>query len=153
MITIRRTDQKIGEILIESSVLTRKQLDEALAMQDGGPGETSLGDILVSLGFAEEEDVMLASRVQYKIPYVPARNYEIKKEVLNLIPAHVAHKHALIPLDRLGNILVIALSNPHSLSSLQELRAALKCYISCVMDSPSEIRKLIAQHYGASALN
>lgn len=153
MVMIKRTDQKIGEILIESNILTRKQLDEALVKQNEENKKTSVGEILVNLGFAGEEDIMVASRVQYKVPYLPARNYEIKKEVLKIIPAYIARKHTLIPLDKVGNILVVALSNPHNASSLRALRDTLQCHISCVMDTPSEIRKLIARHYDAVALN
>jgi hypothetical protein len=58
----------IGEILIEKGLITREQLDQALAVQKDQPGE-KLGIILVSLGFVSLKDVTGAYAEQVLMMY------------------------------------------------------------------------------------
>jgi type IV pilus assembly protein PilB len=153
MVKARGVDKKIGEILIESDVLTRKQLSIALSIQNEEQGKTPIGNILVSLGWVLEEDIIMASIVQYKVPYLPVRNYKINNEAIKMIPDYIALKHTLIPIDRIGRTLVVAVSNPNEVTLLEEIKGALGYFISYVIDTPSEIRSLVIQHYEVTARN
>jgi hypothetical protein len=48
--------KKLGEILLEEDVLTKKQLNKALAMQTGGD-KRKIGEILIELGYLTIEDM------------------------------------------------------------------------------------------------
>jgi len=48
-------EKKLGEILIENRLLTQRQLDEALALQQDAPVYENLGRILVKAGYIKEE--------------------------------------------------------------------------------------------------
>ncbi|HOP39439.1 MAG TPA: ATPase, T2SS/T4P/T4SS family [Geobacteraceae bacterium] len=48
--------KKLGEILLESKLITQQQLDEALDLQKTCPGET-IGRLLCRLGFLKESDL------------------------------------------------------------------------------------------------
>ncbi len=47
---------RLGEILLEGDVLTKRQLNKALAMQEAGDNR-KLGEILVDLGYITVEDI------------------------------------------------------------------------------------------------
>ena len=48
--------KKLGEILLEEDVLTKRQLNKAIAMQTAGD-DRKLGEILVDLGYITVEDI------------------------------------------------------------------------------------------------
>ena len=58
-------DRKIGEILISSGVVTRKELDDVLRDQD--VKNRKLGDLVVEKGYATEQDIRLALKEQERI--------------------------------------------------------------------------------------
>ena len=51
-----KNGQKLGELLLEEDVLTKRQLQKALAMQMAGDSR-QLGEILIELGFITLEDL------------------------------------------------------------------------------------------------
>ena len=71
-----------------------------------------MGSILVLLGFATEEQIAQALTTQYGFPYLPLKNYEIDPEIVQLIPRQVAQQYARIAVDKVGNSLTVAMSNP-----------------------------------------
>ena len=54
-----------GEILIEEEMLTREKIDEGLKLQKDNPSR-KLGEILVTLGYIEYEDITSVLKTQYK---------------------------------------------------------------------------------------
>jgi hypothetical protein len=53
---VAKNGQKLGELLLEEDVLTKRQLQKALAMQMAGDSR-QLGEILIELGFITLEDL------------------------------------------------------------------------------------------------
>ena len=86
--TRRMITKRIGDVLLERGVITRKQFDEALAyqIQHGG----LMGQLLIQLGFATEEGVALVLTAQYGFPYLPLDNYEIDEGLTQIIPEQAA---------------------------------------------------------------
>ena len=112
--------KRLGEVLLEEETITQSQLDEALKVQERDGG--FLGQILVTLGFTTQEAVASCLVKQCKIPHLSLLDYEISREVLNIIPRDVCRKHSLIPIDKLGRILTVAMVDPLDLDALQAIR-------------------------------
>ena len=67
---IRRiVSKQLGELLLERNIITSSQLEKALKVQQEKGG--LIGQILVMLGFAKEEEIAQALTVQYGFPYLP----------------------------------------------------------------------------------
>ncbi len=58
-------NQRIGDILVQKGVITQKELDDVLAVQD--QQNRKLGDILVEKGLASEKDLQKALGIQNEI--------------------------------------------------------------------------------------
>lgn len=58
----------IGEILLDKGLITREQLDDALAQQKDAP-EEKLGEILIRLGYVSQKDVIQAFAEQVLMMY------------------------------------------------------------------------------------
>ena len=143
---VRRLITKfIGEILLSGGAITREQLDQALAYQKEHGG--LLGQILVQFGYVTEEDVALSLTAQYGFPYLPLDNYEIDGGVMNLIPRRVARQYCLIPVDRVGNALTVAMADPTNNQAIEDIETLTNCVVQTFVSTPSDIRKAIDRYY------
>src|SRR4030065_277211 len=104
--------KKIGELLVESGLITQEQLEESLEFgrQHKNKG-LRLGSILVKKGYATEMDMGQTLSFQLDIPFVDMSSPTVHPEALALINERLAKKYLLLPLyqDRRG--LTIAISD------------------------------------------
>jgi len=144
--TLRRIIYKqLGELLIERGIIKQHELDKALAMQKEKGG--LIGEILVELGFAREEDIAQALTAQYGFPYLPLGNYEINSEIAKIIPGRVVRQYLLIPLDKIGNNLTIAMSNPLNVQAIEDVELISGCNVQTFVSTSSDIKKAIGKYY------
>ena len=137
--------KRIGEVLLERGVITRKQLEEALAYQKDHGG--LIGQILIHLKFTTEEEVALALTAQYGFPYLPLDNYEIDSGLTSVIPEQVARDYCLIPIDRIGNALTLAMADPSNTRAIEDIELMTKCVVQTFVSTPSDIGKAIEKYY------
>lgn len=135
----------LGELLIERQVITAEQLKEALHIQKEKGG--LIGEILVGLEFAKEDDIAQALTAQYGFPYLPLDNYEIDPEIIKLIPQNVAEQYLIIPVDRLGSNLSIALANPLSSEAVEKVEKITGLNLQVFVSTASDIRRAIDNYY------
>ncbi len=112
--------RKIGQVLISEGAITAGQLNEALAQQTQKGG--FIGQILVDLGYVKQDAIVLALVRQCKIPHLSLLNYEISKDVLRLVPKEVCLSRSLLPIDKMGSILTVAMVNPLDMEALDDVR-------------------------------
>ena len=143
--TKRVITKKIGEILVERGLITNAQLETGLAHQQAHGG--LLGQVLIELGYITEEEVALALTAQYGFPYLPLENYEIDETVTHLIPEPVARQYCLIPIDRIGNALTVAMADPSNVQAIEDIELLTHCVVQTFVSTPSDILKAIDRTY------
>jgi type IV pilus assembly protein PilB len=141
----RIINKQLGELLVERGLINQHQLQKALVHQQVKGG--LIGEILVDLGFCREEDIAQALTAQYGFPYLPLSNYDINTEVLNIIPGRVARQYLLIPIDKIGNNLTIAMSNPLNIQAVEDVELLSGCSVQTFVATSSDVRKAIAKYY------
>jgi len=85
--------------------------------------------------------------MQYKFPYLPAGSYNIRNEVINLIPEEFSRRHMLVPIDRIGNTLTLAMSNPLDILAITKVEEMNRCNVQVVVSSSAEIHKAPDKYY------
>lgn len=144
---IRRIVSKhLGELLLERGLINADQLEKALTIQREKGG--LIGQILVMLGFAKEDEIAQALTVQYGFPYLPLEHYEINQEALKLVPENVASQYNLIPIDRMGDLLTIAMSNPLNVQAVEDIEMVTKCKVEVFVSTMTDISNSIKKYYG-----
>ena len=138
-------NRQLGEILIERGIINRAQLEEALKVQK----EKSLlfGEALVELKFTTEEQIVQALTAQYGFPYLPLSNYEIAPDVLSSVPVNVCKKYCLVPIDRIGKSLTLAMANPLNLSALEDVELITSCTVQAFVSTSTDIKAAIKRYY------
>lgn len=137
--------KKIGELLLERGIISQEQLDEALKVQK--ESKKLLGEVLVDLGYATEEEVMVCLTTQYGVPYLPLESYEIDAEIINSIPPELAKKYHFVPIDKMGNLLTIVTSDIIDQDVLKEIEAVVGCKIQGFVTTNSALKKAIEKYY------
>jgi type IV pilus assembly protein PilB len=141
----RIVTKQLGELLVERGVIDHVQLAKALKVQKEKGG--LIGQILVLLGFAKEEEIAQALTVQYGFPYLPLECYDINAEAIKLIPRNVAIQYNLIAIDKIGDLLTIAMSNPLNFQAVEDIEMLTKCKVQVFVSTMTDITNSIEKHY------
>jgi type IV pilus assembly protein PilB len=141
----KTVNKQLGEILIERGVINRAQLEEALKTQK--EKGLMLGEALVSLKFTTEEDVVQALTCQYGFPYLPLSNYEIAPDVLTSVPVNVCRQYCLIPIDKIGKSLTLAMDNPLNLQAMENVELITGCVVQAFVSTTTDIKSAIKRYY------
>jgi len=141
----RLVSKQLGELLLEKGIITKEQLEKALEIQKARGG--LIGQVLVGLGYASEEEIAQALTVQYGFPYLPLTNYEIDSELTKLIPENVAKQYCLIPIDKIGNGLTIAMGNPLNAQAVEDIELITNCKIQIFVSTITDVNNAIKKYY------
>jgi type IV pilus assembly protein PilB len=144
----RVTTKHLGELLVERGIINQEQVAMAVAYQKERGG--LFGEILVTLKFATEEDIAQALTCQYGFPYLPLGNYEIDREVLDAVPEDVCRKFCLIPIDKIGKSLTVAMSDQLNMNDLDDVELITGCTIQTFVSTSTDIKEAISKYYGTS---
>lgn len=139
---------KLGEILIRHSLITKEQLDKALEHQKSNGGK--LGTNLVKLGYVTEEDITRCLSKQFGVPAVNLSFFEIDSSVLELVPSEVCRKYDLIPVNKAGATLTVAMADPTNYHAMNDINFITGYNVEAVVAAESAIREAIDKYYGSA---
>jgi len=146
MLPLRRLVKKqLGELLIERGVITKAQLDKALKLQKEKGG--LIGQVLVVLGFTKEEEIAQALTIQYGFPFLPLENYELSKNIVQIIPENVARQYGLIAVDKIGDTLTVSMANPLNVKATEDIELLSKCNVQVFVSTMTDIGKALDKFY------
>ena len=137
--------KQLGELLIERGLITKEQLHHALEAQKEKGG--LIGQLLVGLGYTSEENIAQALTAQYGFPYLPLENYEIDPEIIKIVPKNVAYQFCLIPVDKIGQNLTIAMSNPLNEPAIEDIGLISGLCVQIFVSTATAIRNAIKKYY------
>ena len=144
--SFRKTvNKQLGEILIENGSITRAHLTEALKLQK--EKGMLVGEALIFLKYTTEEDIVKALVRQYGFPYLPLANYEIPPEVVASVPVNVCRRYCLIPIDKIGKSLTVAMSNPLNVQALEDVELVTGCAVQSFVSTAADIKNAIQRYY------
>jgi len=139
------TRRKLGELLLETGLLTGDKLAEALRSQkDSGK---RLGQILIDMDLITEEEMAFALAMQLKIPYIDLTNYEIPAKLIETIPEEVSRKFLCIPISLRNSVLDVAMADPLDLNMMKDLQFITGYSIQPAISTSSQIFDVLQKHY------
>lgn len=142
----RFATERIGEILVKNGVINKKQLSLALRVQKDSSNKR-IGEILTSLCFAKEEDIILVLIIQYHFPYISIDNYTVNSEAIKTIPENIARQYLVIPLDRIGNCFTVAMADPLDDQAVTAIEQLTHCHVEAFIAPSTDIERNIAKYY------
>ena len=142
---MKKSNIKLGELLLYSNKITKIQLEKALERQKV-TGE-KIGEVLVSEGYVSDNDIIEVLEFQLGIPHINLEKYSIKPEIVSEIPENIARRYELIAIDKKKDYLVVAMSDPLNFFAIDDIKLFTKFEIQPVIASREIISKNIDKFY------
>jgi hypothetical protein len=133
--------RRIGEILVNEGIITPEQLDQALELQKKN-GEL-LGELLMDLGYVTEADIAKTICLQYQLPFITLENYLFEEKLFSVLPKDFLLAHKLLPFDKLGNTLLVLVTEIPSDKVLSEIPKLTQLNVALYVGMTSEVNKYL----------
>src|SRR5207244_878630 len=137
---------RLGDLLVAEGLITNDQLAKARAEQKH---PEDLGTTLLRLRFIFEEQLVGFLSRQYGVPSIVLSQLEIDAEVLALVPLSVAKTYDVLPIERHGTALTLAMADPTNIFAIDTVAFLTELQIAPVIASQVVIRAAIARSYAA----
>ncbi|MCG3171872.1 MAG: Type II secretion system protein E [Myxococcota bacterium] len=142
----RPSNNRLGELLIRENLITPQQLNKAMQLQKERGGR--IGFHLTEMGAIDEEKLTNFLSKQYNIPPIDLQQFDIDKDIIKLVPRDVAEKHMVLPVNRAGQSLILAMSDPSNIYAIDDIKFLTGYNVEPVVASEAAIRRAIGQYYG-----
>ncbi|GAB0167004.1 GspE/PulE family protein [Lysinibacillus sp. CTST325] len=136
--------KRLGDLLVESGVITNVQLEFALTNKTK---EEKLGDFLIKENILTEQQLIEVLEFQLGIPHIHLNQYSISPDLLQLVPAELAKRTNIIPIRREKNKLFIAMADPMDYFAIEEVRMATGCQIETSIAAKDDLYRTLTKYY------
>ncbi len=136
---------RIGELLVRENLISTDQLREA--QKDQKSTGKRLAYSLTKLGILQETELTDFLSKQYGVPSITLDDFEIDPDVIGLVPREVASKHVLLPVQKAGNSLIVAMSDPSNIYAVDDLKFMTGLHIEPVVSTDAAIEQAIEHYY------
>jgi len=139
---------RLGELLVREELITPLQLQQAMEETKKHGGR--LGAELAKLGFLEENELTAFLSKQYGVPAIDLREFDIDNETIALIPREVVHKHKVIPVNRTGSTLIVAMADPSNIFAVDDIKFLTGYNVEVVVASEDALEEAEEKYYNQS---
>ncbi|MCX7857281.1 MAG: GspE/PulE family protein [Deltaproteobacteria bacterium] len=136
----------VGELLIEEGVITREQLEHALAEQEKGK-KKKLGELLIEKGFITEDQLIRVLAKKFYMPTVDLNNEIPNPKALETVPFEISQQLKIFPILDDGTKLVVATCDPTDYSIYDYLRFYSGRRVELVATTRRQIEEAIQRYY------
>ena len=111
---------RLGELLLRDQIISPEQLQRA--QEESKKSGERLGNTLVKVGAIQEDDLTQFLSKQYGVPAINLAEFDIDRDVISLVPKEVVERHRVIPVNRAGSSLIIAIADPSNILAIDDLK-------------------------------
>ncbi len=138
--------KKLGELLVESGLITEEQLQLALD-EAKKQKNVRVGDVLIKRQFATDIDIAQTLAFQLKVEFVDLSSTAVDPEAIKCVNENLAKKYLAIPLEIDKKILKVAMADPLNLNAIDDLRFATGMEIKPCAATHQDITSAINRYY------
>ncbi len=136
---------RLGELLVRENLISVQQLRKAQEEQQKSGAR--IGTALIKTGAIEESKLTDFLSKQYGVPAINLKDFDIDPEIIKLVPKDVALKHLVIPVNRAGPSLIVAMCDPSNIYAVDDLKFLTGYNIEAVVASEPSIRDAIERYH------
>ena len=141
-------DTTLTSVFLEEGILTRQELDSALAMRNDVSED--IGEFLVRLGMITEKDRVRCAGIQHGIQFIELSEKEIDPDVAKLIPHTMALRYKVIPVEKSLDMLKVAMANPLDVQAIDDIARATGLEPFPLIAVEEEILEAVFNCFGAA---
>ncbi len=133
---------------VDDGTISADQLAEAINVASAGGIMPE--DALVKLGYVDEGVVSEAKAAAFGFNFTDLDNLDIASSVIELVPESVARENTCLPVEFVGERLVVAVTDPMDFEVMEKLRFILNRDVELTMAPKESINDAINRFYGGS---
>ena len=138
---------RVGDILIASKLVTREQLDDAVAQQVKEKNK-KIGALLIEQNHITADQLLTALAIKFQLDFVNLDDIEPTNEALHAMPLALVRQMKIMPIEDRGEFLLVATSNPAEHAELGDtLRFITNRRIKFVVAPSAQIAAAIEKYY------
>lgn len=136
---------RIGDLLVRQNLISEADLRLAIGrLRESGGAITTW---IVKLCGVSEADILTALQEEYHLPVVDPDALEIPPEVIDVLPAVLAHKYHIVPVSLARSTLTLAMADPSNLAAINEVKFLTGFDVRAAIAAPASIERALERHY------
>jgi len=140
---------RLGELLVRNQMISDDQLAKAMVEQK--KEGIRLGAALIKLGYVQENDLASFLSKHYGVPSINLTEFEVDPAVIALIPPEVAQKYQMVPINRAGATLIVAMADPSNIFAIDDIKFMTGFNVEVVVATEAAIKDAIDNYYDQSS--
>lgn len=138
--------KRIGDMLIDRGLITDKELEYALEVQK--QTHEKLGEVLIKNKIVSPEDIAKTLAIQLEVDYIDLANVSIPQELTQYVQRNIAKQNHLVPVQKEGDALYVAMDDPLNIYALDEVRKVANLKIVPLISTHVSVERAINTLYG-----
>ena len=138
-------EKRLPQVLLGYKLTTEEKLEKARQVK-GEHGGSLLQFLFVNRDIDENKLVECISS-KLNVPYLALGAYNIPQELVGLVPAEIVEKYWLVPVDKIGDSLMVVMVDPFDSEAIKELEQITGCIVKTYIGLFSEIARKIQRLY------
>jgi type IV pilus assembly protein PilB len=144
---VQQNEEYVLKVLQDVGLVSRKQIDAARTHLDG---QNNVVDLLIKGGAVTESDVSRSLAAQAHMDWIDLSTMVIPPAIIKQIRAEDARRFKVIPVAFGETGLVVAVSDPLDIDTIDSLSFLLQRELELVCTSPEKIREALIKYYGTA---
>jgi type IV pilus assembly protein PilB len=141
---------QLGQLLVARGIVTREQVDKALAEQKDKGHRKLLGELLVEMNYCTENQIASALAEGYEVPYAQVSPKICDAKALEILPREFLEEHIVLPLFKVYDVLTVAVSEPTNVFLIDEIERISGCRVQIVCATAKDIKATLQTYLPAA---
>lgn len=142
-------DAQLVQSLLQAGVVDQRTLQEGLRLR--GNTSVPLYDFLLRQGLVDEQTLVAHASALLNVPAVNLTHIQLRQDMLDLVPASMATRNQVIPLDLVSEgserELILGMVDPLDMLAMDEISTHTGIDIRPVLVGPLDLETAIARLY------
>ena len=137
--------ERVGELLVQEGLISQEQLREALGRQQKEGGKTF--EILMGLGYLEKNQLHAFLSRQPGMTSIDLARVTIDRKLSEIVPRKLALECLVLPIDRLGNLLTVAMACPLDTLTIQGIELSSGLKVKAMLCRYDDVQGAVEKYY------
>ncbi|MFP4502412.1 MAG: hypothetical protein ACLFTT_15555 [Candidatus Hydrogenedentota bacterium] len=137
--------ERVGELLRQAGLVTGEQVAQALERQKQQGGKTF--ENLIELGHLDTQTLHSFLSKQPGVATINLASYKVDRDLVDLIPKELALNELVLPIDKLGKLLTVAMACPLDIETIQEIQQTTGLRVKAMLCKLDDIHAAVESLY------
>jgi type IV pilus assembly protein PilB len=135
--------QGLPQRLIQDGLVDEQTMLQAITASK--EARTNLVSHLVNHGLADAREIAIAASQEFGVPLLDLESIQVDMDVVKLVSDKLLQKHRVMPLVRRGKRLFVAVSDPTSLHSIDEIKFQTGMSVEAVVVEDDKLQQIVGR--------